>query len=150
MNPMMRRVSVLAIVVPLLAVGGCRCAAPPPPAATTYFVQQLYDGNLLLPGMRDDGTWTAMARPEVRPDFIKFHSGEGMGIDRWTGWGTSRAVGVGTYGNHGTRVRASAVLSDVRTCAGKRMYTRLEMDYSGTVPASISRFVPRVVRITSC
>lgn len=113
-------------------------------------MQQLYDGNLLLPGMRDDGNWTAKARPEVRPAFIKFGSGEGMTIDSWTGWGSGRAVGAGSYGNHGTRVRASAVLSDVRKCAGKWMYTRLEMNYSGSVPASISAYVPRVVRITTC
>lgn len=86
----------------------------------------------------------------MRPRFIKFGSGSGMHIDGWTGWGTSRAVGAGTYGDHGTKVRASAVLSDVRQCGGKRMYTRLEMKYSGTVPASIRAYVPRVVRITSC
>ena len=146
---MMRRLGVLAIVVPLLAIGGCQCAPAPAPR-TTYFVEQLYDGNLLLPGMRDDGTWTAKSRRAVRPDFIGFFAGQGISVDAWKGWGTGRAVGSGTFNDHGTTVRASAVLTNVRKCGGKWMYTRLEMSYSGTVPASISPYVPRVERITSC
>lgn len=138
-----------AIAVALTAlIGGCGCAATPPPNATVYFVSQLYDGNILLPGMRDDGNWTAKAKPIVRPDFIKFGSGSGWSVDRWTGWGTPRAVGAGSYGDHGTRVRGNVVLTELKMCAGRWMYTRLESVYTQPVPPTI--YAPTVVRITTC
>ena len=65
-----------AVVATLSLIGGCGCAPAPPPNTTVYFVEQLYDGNVLLPGMRDDGNWTAKATPVVRPAGIKFGSGE--------------------------------------------------------------------------
>ena len=139
-----------AVVATLSLIGGCGCAPAPPPNTTVYFVEQLYDGNVLLPGMRDDGNWTAKATPGVRPAGIKFGSGEMWRVDRWTGWGTARAVGAGSYGNHGTRVRGNVVLTQPKKCAGRWMYTQLEANYTERVPSNLRPYVPTVVRITTC
>lgn len=144
------RLTVLLAVVPLLAVGGCGCASSPPPQNTIHFVEQLYDGNVLLPGMADDGSWVTQATPVVRPGFIKYGSGSGFRVNSWSGWGSSRAVGSGTFGDHGLSVRGKVALTQPRRCGNKRVYTRLQMDLTGTIPTGLRPFNGMVVRIEGC
>jgi hypothetical protein len=56
--------------------------------------------------------------------------GRDVEVDRWTGWGTARAVGAGSYGSNGARVRGNVVLTQPKKCAGRWMYTQLEANYT--------------------
>lgn len=85
---------------------------------------------LRFPSNLYGGTADVLGFYEVRPDFIKFGSGEGWNITTWNGWGKPTATGLGRYNNHqDVSVAGTVTLSHPRQCGAYRVYTLFTATY---------------------
>jgi len=90
------------------------------------FPAQLYGGEIEL----------RYSPPSVMPTYIKFGSGQTLGIDRWDHWGDDVATGHGLYVNHGDdRSTASVVLSKPQQCGAYQLYTLAQFSYNTPDPS---------------
>lgn len=119
-------------------------------ATDIYFVGQLYDGSLSLPGLADDGA-TALSSPVLTPKAMKLGSGVMWNLGSWTGWGTKEATAQGTFTDHTDfESEGTVVLSQPKMCGSSLMYSRIEQRWDQPMPSEIASYTPATIDIEGC
>lgn len=119
-------------------------------ATEIYFVGQLYDGDLSLPGLADESD-TALSTPIVTPSAMKLGSGVTWSLEGWSGWGTAEATARGTFVDH-TEFESdgTVVLSRPKMCGSSLMYSRIEQRWDRPMPPEIAAYTPGTIDLQGC